>query len=236
MDKPIRFTWELYTGKIEQILLLVVCTTIPLLLIHSFATNYIYAITPQLTPLYSFGDIYYALLTILLYLWAQVPFIRLAYNEYVGEEKGVGDALLQFMLQGFTVFVFAVITAVVTTIGFMLFIIPGLLLLSIAFPIPYVTMFDGKPIHKSLREGFRLGRKHLLKIFGLLTFVGFVELVVGILITLWIFNITSSFAAQMVTQMALNVIIFPFFIILMSSFMIKWREGQRVIEVESQEA
>lgn len=67
MTNPLRYTWQLYTGKFEKILVLMLTTTLPLLMLHSFTTNYIYAITPSLDPVYSFADIYYGQLTILIY-------------------------------------------------------------------------------------------------------------------------------------------------------------------------
>ena len=76
MEKPLKFTWEIYTGKFEKIFVLMLMTTLPLLMLHSFVTNYIYAITPSGSAVYSFADIYYGLITLLLYLYAQIPYIR----------------------------------------------------------------------------------------------------------------------------------------------------------------
>lgn len=236
MDKPLRYTWNLYTGKFEKLILLMLGTTLPLLMVHSFITNYIYTITPSFSPVYSFADIYYGLLTVLLYLYAQVPYIRFVYNEYVGNEHSLRDSFYQFLVNGFTIFLFACIFSVFTTIGFMLFLLPGIILLSLVFPIPYISIFDEKSVWKSFKEGFRLGKKHFLKLFLIIFLSGMVELLFGIFITAQLFNITSSYAAQIITQMVLNLLFYPFIIILLTSYIIKWREAQEVLEVDAEEA
>lgn len=235
MDKPLKNTWEIYTGQFEKILVLMLTTTLPLLLVHSFVTNYIYAITPSFSAIYSVADIYYGLITLLLYLYAQVPYIRFIYNEYRGVEHNLRSSIYHFLVNGFTVFVFACIASVISTIGFALFILPGLVLLALVFPIPYISIFDEKSIWKSWKEGFRLGKKNFFKIILVVMLAGSAEFVFGIFVTYQLFNITSLFAAQMITQMTLNLIIYPFIVMLMTSFILKWREALETLEVKAQE-
>ncbi|SEP98218.1 hypothetical protein [Piscibacillus halophilus] len=235
MDHPLRNTWELYTGKFEQILVLMLTTTLPLLLLHSFITNYIYAITPSFSAVYSVADIYNGFLTLLLFLYAQTPYIRFVYNEHVGIDHNLRNSIYIFLVNGFTVFVFACITAFISTIGFALFLLPGLIFLALVFPVPYISVFDEKSVWKSFKEGFRIGKKRIVKISLLLFALGMVELLFGIFVTYQLFNITSSFAAQMITQMTLNLIFFPFLIMLMTSFILKWRESLKTLEVAEEE-
>ncbi|WP_430784486.1 hypothetical protein VBD025_08585 [Virgibacillus flavescens] len=236
MDKPLRYTWNLYTGKFEKLILLMLGTTLPLLLIHSFITNYIYVITPSFSPVYSFADIYYGLLTVLLYLFAQVPYVRFVFNEHVGKEDSLRDSVYQFLVNGFTIFLFACIFSILTTIGFMLFLLPGIILLSLVFPIPYISVFDGKSVWKSFKEGLRIGKKNFFKIFLIIFLSGLLELLFGIFVTAQLFNITSSYAAQIITQIVLNLLFYPFIIILLTCYIIKWREAQEVLEVNAEEA
>src|SRR5699024_180907 len=235
MEKPLKITWEIYTGKFEKIFVLMLMTTLPLLMLHSFVTNYIYAITPSGSAVYSFADIYYGLITLLLYLYAQIPYIRFVYNEYKGAENNLRNSIYHFLANGFTVFVFACIVSVITTIGFMFLVLPGLIFLSLVFPIPYISIFDEKSVWKSFKEGFRIGKKNFFKIMLIVMFAGLAELVFGIFVTYQLFNVTSSFAAQMITQMTLSIIIFPFIIMLMTSFILKWREALETLEVKVQE-
>lgn len=231
MNQPLKNAWELYTGKFEQILVLMLTTTLPLLLIHSFVTNYLYAITPSYSPIYSVADIYNGFLTLLLFLYAQTPYIRYVYNEHLGKEHNLRNSIYIFLVNGFTVFVFACITALLSTIGFMLFLLPGLILLALVFPVPYISIFDEKTTWKSFKEGFRIGKKRFVKISLMLFLLGMVELLFGIFVTYQLFNITSSFAAQMITQMTINLLFFPFLIMWMASLIIKWRDQIETFDV-----
>ncbi|GEL76469.1 hypothetical protein [Tenuibacillus multivorans] len=232
MENPFKNTWELYTGQFEKILVLMLTTTLPLLLAHSYVMNYIYLITPSSTGIYSVADIYYGLITLLFFLYAQVPYIRFVYNEHLGVEHNLRNTIYHFVVNGFTIFVFACLISILSTIGFALLILPGIIILSLVFPVPYISVFDEKSTWKSFKEGFRIGRKHFFKIFLLLILIGFAELLFGVFVTYQLFNITPSFAAQMITQMSLNIIIYPFVIMLMTSFILKWRNNLRTIEVK----
>ncbi len=235
MENPFRYTWEIYTGRFERILLFMLFTTLPLLLIHSFSTNYIYLITPSNDPVYSFADIYYGLLTILLFIFAQIPYIRFIYNEYHDNEKSFHDSIYQLVVIGFTVFIFATIVSFVAIIGFSLFVIPGFVILALTLPIPYISVFDKKSVWKAFKEGIRLGKRHFWKILLLIVISGVLEMVVGLFITAQVFNITNSFAAQLITQIVLNLVYYPFIVMLLSSCMIKWREEQEVLETSEEE-
>ncbi|WP_077327794.1 hypothetical protein [Virgibacillus siamensis] len=233
MKHPLKLTWELYMGEFEKVLVLMLTTTLPLLILHSFVTNYIYAITPRTTPIYSFADIYYGLITLLIFIYAQVPYIRFVYNEEEGNEYSLRNAIYIFFSNGFTVFVFACIVSILITAGLTLFIIPGLIILILFFPIPYISVFDGKSVWKAFKEGFRIGRKRFFKIALIILVSGVLELGLGILTTTQLIKITDLFAAQLITQMVLNLIFYPFIIFLVTFYIIKWRKSLQTLDVDN---
>lgn len=236
MKSPLRYTWEIYTRKFEKVLVLMLTTTLPLLLLHSYAVNYIYTVTPSVDPTYSFADIYYALLTILFFLFAQIPYIRFIYNEHTGHEYSLLNSIYEFLARGFTIFLFACIISLIATVGFMIFVLPGLILLAVVFPIPYISIFDEKSIWKSYREGIRLGKRNFVKIFLIIIITGLFEALVGAFVTINVFDISPSFAAQIITQMVLNLLYFPFVIMLLTSAIMKWRAQQDMLEINNEEA
>lgn len=236
MDKPFGFAWNLYTKQFEKFLILMLCTTLPMLLLHSFITNFIYLVTPPEGTLFGVADIYYGLITIIFFLYAQFPYIRFVYNEYEGHDHSLRNALFQFIVNGFTVFVFACIVGLLSTIGFMLFALPGMIFLSLVFPIAYISIFEEKSIWKAYREGIRIGKKNFFKIMLLLFIGGILEMVIGLVITYSLINVTQSYAAQVITQIVLNLIFFPFLISVLTAWMIKWKDAQRSLDIEVSEA
>lgn len=45
---------------------------------------------------------------------------------------------------------------------------------------------------------------------------------------------TPSYAAQIITQIVINIIIYPFIVFLMAAFTIKWREALTILSVEEE--
>lgn len=102
------------------------------------------------------------------------------------------------------------------------------------FPIPYVAIFEEKSVWKSWKDGWNIGKRHFWKIAILLTLTGLLEFLLGIYVTVQLFNITPSYAAQIITQIVINIIIYPFIVFLMTAFTIKWREALTILSVEEE--
>ena len=107
MDKPIRYTFSFIGERFEKVLVIILCVQLPLLLLHSAITNYIYAVTPNVGTIYSVADIYYALFTILFFIYAQIPFVKYTFNELEGRDDSLRNALYTFVVKGFPIFLFA---------------------------------------------------------------------------------------------------------------------------------
>ncbi|MES1047376.1 hypothetical protein BLX88_06525 [Bacillus obstructivus] len=232
MEKPFKYAIALFTSKYEKILLLIAIIQIPLLVFHLFLTNFIYAVTPFNGTIHSAGDTYYGFLTLLLYLYAQIPFIKLTYNDYMGHEKPLKNAIYTFLVQGFNIFIFAIVLSFLTTIGFMLYILPGLILFSIFIPAPIIAVIDNKSVWKSLKETITIYKKHWLKLLLYILVFGLFELAIGIVLNQLILGITTSYAALVISQIFLNTLFYPFFIVLLTSSTIKWRENLNMLNVE----
>ena len=230
MDKPFREAFALFTSRFEHILLLGVTILFPLLLGHAFLSNYIYAVTPNILGTTIISDIYYTLLTIQMMLFAQIPIIRYMFNEYQGHESSLKNAYFIFFANGFQFFVFATLASFLTTVGIILFLLPGLIILTFLYPIPFVAVMDNKSIWKSWKPGFRLGKKHFFKLFLLIITMSLVELLISGGITLLILSLTTSFAAQLLSHILLNLIFFPIITLIITGFIIKWREEIYTLE------
>lgn len=234
MEKPIREAFALFSNRFEHILLLGVTIVLPLLFLHSFLSNYIMAVTPTFFGTTIIADMYISFLTILLLLYAQVPFIRYMFNEYQGNDGNLRNAYYFFFANGFEFFMFAVLAGFVTTLGLILFFIPGLIIITLLYPIPFVAAMDRKSVWKSFKAGIRLGKKHFLKLFILVFLLAFIELFISSGLTLLIYSLTTSFAAQLLAHMFLNLLFFPIITLIICGYIIKWRE--EIYTLENREA
>lgn len=227
MDKPIRYTFSFIGERFEKILLIILCVQLPLLLLHSLITNYIYAITPNVGTVYSIADIYYALLTILIFIYAQVPFVKYTFNELEGREDSLRNAFYTFVVNGFPIFVFACLISILAILGFALFIIPGIIVLAVFITAPIIAIVDDKSVWKSIKESGLLFKKKFIKIILLISLWGILEMVIGMVLNGLILRITSSYAAIAGVQMITNMIFYPIFLILLTTYTLKWRDGLR---------
>ncbi|MBM7588264.1 hypothetical protein JOC86_004861 [Bacillus pakistanensis] len=227
MDKPLKYTFSFIAERFEKILIIILCVQLPLLILHSFITNYIYAITPNVGTIYSVADIYYALFTILFFLYAQIPFVKYTFNEFEGREDSLKNALYTFLVQGFPIFVFSCLISLFIVIGFGLFVIPGVIILSLFITAPIISIIDNKSVWKSIKEARLLFKKHFIKIILLITLWGVFEMGVGIVFNSLTLNITSSYAAVAGVQIVTNMLFYPLFIVLLTTNTMKWREGLR---------
>ncbi|MBS4179492.1 hypothetical protein [Lederbergia citrea] len=236
MDKPVSFAFSLFAGKYEKFLIIVFLVQIPFLLIHSFITNYIYAITPTFGSLFSIADIYYAFITLLLLLFVLIPFVKFTINEYQGNENSLKTAFYSFAVQGFNIFVFSVLLALAAVIGFMFFFIPGLIILAAFISAPIIALNDEKSVWKSVRESLQIFKKHFLGLIFCILLFSLLELGIGVFLNFIILSITPSYAAIMITQIFLNTIFFPIFIVVLTSLTIKWRENLSSLRLDKNKA
>jgi hypothetical protein len=227
MDKPIRYTFSFIGERFEKILVIILCVQLPLLVLHSLITNYIYAVTPNVGTIYSVADIYYALFTILFFIYAQIPFVKYTFNELEGRDDSLRNALYTFVVKGFPIFLFACLISILSIIGFAFFIIPGIVILSVFITAPIIAIVDNKSVWKSIKEAGLLFKKKFIKIILLLFLWGIVEMMVGIILNGLVLNITSSYAAIAGVQMITNMIFYPIFLVLLTTYTLKWRAGLR---------
>ena len=232
MSYPFREAFQFYTQKIEYIFLFAFTIILPVLLFHAFIMNYVYAATPLINGTTSVADLFYGLFTIILLTVAQVPIIRFVYNEQEGIEHPVRNAFFHFALIGFSVFLFAVLYGILAVLGTMLFLIPGIVVMLFLFLTPYISAIDSKPARRSWKEALRLGKRHFFALLLMVLGISLAEMLIGIISEHVVFSITSSYGAQLFSQMMLNMLIFPFMIVVVTLYVMKWRDDSLRAERE----
>lgn len=223
MDHPFKEAFQFYTKKIEYMFLFAFAVVLPVLIFHSFVMNYVYAVTPVINGATPGADLLYGLLTMILLTVAQVPIIRFVYSEQEGQERSVRDAFHCVALTGFSVFLFAVLYGILTVAGTFLFILPGVFIMLFLFLTPYLSAIDGRPTRKVWKEAFRIGKRHFFTLLFILLGIGLTEMIISIFSQQLIFSVTSSYGAQLFSQILLNMIFFPFMVVVVTMYVIKWR-------------
>lgn len=230
MNHPFKEAIQFYTKKIEYMFLFAFVVVLPTLLFHSIVMNYVYLFTPVINNATPGADLLYGLFTIILLTVAQIPIIRFVYNELEGHENPVADAFKTFALFGFSAFLFACVYGTLTVVGTFLFIIPGILIMLFLFLTPYLSAMDGKTTRKTWKEAFRMGKKHFFALLLIVLGISLIEMIISIFSQMFIFSITTSYGAQLISQILLNMIIFPFMVVVVTMYVIKWRNDSIRVE------
>lgn len=235
MEHPIRSAFSFFGQKYERLLLLVLFIQLPIILIQFFASNYILAITPANGALFSIGDIYSAFIVFILFFFTLVPFVYFWHFEETGHDQPLRQAFFQFALKGFHFFVFSAVAGLLVTIGFALFVLPGVILLSIFVIAPVLAIIDNQSAWTSLRESARIFKRQHWKIILLIACFGFGELIFSAIVQAIVLDITSSFLAIAICHIFLNTLFLPLFYLILASFVMKWKEELSLFSIDHQD-
>lgn len=235
MEHPIRSGFAFFGHKYERILLLILFILLPAIIFQFFASNYILAITPTFGAVFSIADVYNAYIVLTLFFFMQVPFLYFWHYEESGDEKPLRKSFYQFLINGFHFFVFSAAIGFLVTLGFSLFVLPGVILLAIFISAPVIAIMDGQSVWTSVRESFRIFKLHHWKIVLLLATFSLIEIIISTVMQIIIIDITTSFLAIAICHIFLNTVFLPLFYLVMASFVAKWRQDLSFLEIADTE-
>src|SRR5690606_430513 len=102
------------------------------------------------------------------------------------------------------------------TIGFGLFILPGIVLLAIFSMAPIIAVMENQSVWSSLKESTRIFKAQHWKIVLLIAVFGFAEMIGAYVLQLMVMGITTSFLAIVVCHVFLNTIFLPLFYLILA--------------------
>ncbi|MED4585370.1 hypothetical protein P9578_21535 [Brevibacillus choshinensis] len=222
---PLKESFHFYTQHIESLLLLSAVIVLPFMIVHNMTINYV-SFLAAITGAKVVSSFFNLFLLLLFFMVVQVPFAQYVITDLEGEERPLRRAFRTFAEQGISVFLFGVVYVLAVSIGMVLFVVPGLVLLILFFLTPYVAVVKGKAPWKSLRSAFELGKRHFVPIVGLLILTSVIEWGISMIGLFSVTSITTSFGAVFFTQLLLYVILCPFISVLFTLYTHKWSTEQ----------
>ncbi|KQL45165.1 hypothetical protein AN963_28135 [Brevibacillus choshinensis] len=222
---PLKESFHFYTRHIESLLLLSAVIVLPFMIVHNMTINYV-SFLAAITGAKVVSSFFNLFLLLLFFMVVQVPFAQYVITDLEGEERPLRQAFRAFAEQGISVFLFGVVYVLAVSIGMVLFVVPGLLLLILFFLTPYVAVVKGKTPWQCLRSAFELGKRHFVPIVGLLILTSVIEWGISMIGLLSVTSITTSFGAVFFTQLLLYVMLCPFISVLFTLYTRKWSTEQ----------
>lgn len=217
----LREPFRIYSKNIESILFISLIVLLPALLFH----NYIVTVSYYIATIYDntfFGDMTNILFLLVLFTICQVPFIAFTYGEMDDDENKLKKSFAVFLKFGFSIFLFAILYTVLSILGLLTFVIPGILILVFLFPLPYISVLKDQPVRRVWRTAFLLAKKNFFKLLSLLVLISFIEMIIGYLMNIGISYITQNSLAFVICNMLINLLVFPLLIIIISVNVKRW--------------
>lgn len=169
----IRESMDLYKSKFLTILLIGLTITIPTLFLYTFVVNYTtFPLRVFFIPIWP--DMVKLFFTMIVFPFIQIPFVSMALQyARIGDVK-VSRVYGDILKYGFSIYVISILSSVLITIGSLLLLIPGLVLMIFFMGIPFVAVVDDMTGWRGVKQSFAFAKTHFIQLMGwLLLFVLF---------------------------------------------------------------
>jgi uncharacterized RDD family membrane protein YckC len=172
---PMKESLHFYARHIESLLVLSAVIVLPFMIVHNLTINYINFLT-MITGAKAVASFFNLFLLLLFLTVAQVPFAQFVRSEQEGEERPLLRAVRAFAEHGFPVFLFGIVYVLAVSVGMVLFVVPGLILMILFYLTPYLVVMKQNSPWQCLRGALEMGKRHFVQIFGLMLSVSFPSL------------------------------------------------------------
>lgn len=222
---------SVYGNYFGKVVLLGITFVFPIQLIMLFSIDMITALALPIAQ-----EEVTLFLTIVAIVIAQIPFIYILYRDQLGEMTSLGD-IYKGIKKFFTpVYVFGLLYALIVTAGYVLFIIPGIIMAILFFFFPYYTVLEGKKgFNVHIKKAANIGFDKLPNIFTVFCFVIFIEALLWWLSSNLLIFVTDGVIPEfafLLIHVVLDVFVFPFLIFIIGAQFMDWAG----IDVDEEEA
>ncbi|MEF7566130.1 hypothetical protein [Bacillus infantis] len=211
MTESLKKSINLYTIYTKEIILIGLLFVFPIQLAFTFYINYITA------PFQYFGlplwtSLLQLLFILILFPFIQIPYISLVKYDMLEDEISMKKVIGDIFKNGFHIYILGIISAVLSLIGFLFFVIPGLVLMILFLCVPQSAIMNNAKWASALKKSINLGWK---KFFSLIILVLFFIVVDSIISGVTFFlsaGLTNSFFIINALLIFINCFIIPVFI------------------------
>lgn len=219
MVESIKKSISIYSLYFKEIFYIGLLFTLPIQIIYTFFINYVTA------PFQYFGIPIWTSLIQLLFILIIFPIIQLPYISILKYDMFEDDISMKmivddFFQKGFHVYLLAIICSILSVIGFLFFIIPGLLLMIFFLYVPQATLLNHVKWGSALKKSLLMGRTSFFPLLiTIITFVAIDSLVSGFVFFISV-GLTNSFFAVNLLLIIINTFLLPLFIFTISNIYI----------------
>ncbi|MEC2057619.1 hypothetical protein I6J18_12430 [Peribacillus psychrosaccharolyticus] len=151
-----------------------------------------------------------------------LPIISIVVQDTRHENVKIGPIYGDFFKNAFFIYMLSILFAIVTTLGFLLFIIPGIFLLVLFMGIPFVKVIDNDPFEVVIKQAYLFGKQNFMLLSSLLITFAIVDFVFTYLFSFIAIVFTEQMAIVNWTLLLINMFLLPLYIITVTKIYLSW--------------
>ncbi|MGD6879539.1 MULTISPECIES: hypothetical protein [Bacillus] len=211
MTESLKKSINLYTLYTKEVVLIGLLFVFPIQLVFTFYINYITA------PFQYFGiplwtSLLQLLFILILFPFIQIPYISLIKYDMLEDEVSMKKIIGDIFKNGFHVYILGIITAILSLIGFLLFIVPGIVLMIFFLCVPQTAVLNNAKWGSAMKKSIHLGWKKFLSLTLLVLFFILVDSIISGATFFLSAGLTNSFFIINALLIFINCFIIPVFI------------------------
>lgn len=212
---------HLYKKNILRVLLLGITVLLPIQVIYTILVNYvslpfIYFNIP-LWP--SIIQSVFMLISVFVMI---IPLVSIVIQDTRLQQVKTGKLYLDMLRYAFFVYIISIPISIITTVGFLLLIIPGLVLLIFSIGIPLVKMAENETLKGVVKKSIAFGKENFLNLCGFLLLFAAVDFIGTYILSYLAIVLTGQMAVTNWALIILNMFLLPLFVFAVAKQYLEW--------------
>ncbi|MBT2691249.1 hypothetical protein J7I93_24240 [Bacillus sp. ISL-47] len=212
---------ELYKKYFLRVILIGFTIILPIQAIYTLAINFI-AMPFEVFNLSLWTSIFQSIFMLMSLFIILIPMISLASQGTRTNTVKTGQIYGDTIKYAFFAYLISIPFSVVTTIGLLLLIIPGIILLVLFIGIPFVKVIEDETVPMVIKRSVSFGKENFIVLFGMLLLFAAADFLGSYLFSYLAIIISGQMAALNWAMMIFNMFLLPLFVFSVAKLYFSW--------------
>ena len=151
-----------------------------------------------------------------------IPLISLVIQYTRTGKVKAGKLYLDLLKNAFFIYLVSIPFSILTTVGLLLFIIPGIILLVFFMGIPFVKVIEDESFKVVLKKSISFGKENFISLCGLLLLFAAIDFIGTYLFSFLAIVFSGQMAVTNWTMMVVNMFLLPLFVFSIAKQYLDW--------------
>lgn len=217
----IKDAFHLYKRNFLRVLLIGITVIIPIQVIYTIVVNYV-SLPFIFFNLPLWPMVFQSIFMLMSIFMIVIPLVSIVYQDVRENKVKTSKLYIDMLRHAFFVYIVSIPISILTTAGFLLLIIPGLVLLIFSLGIPLIKMTEDASVKTVFKKSISFGKENFMSICGLLLLFAAVDFIVTYLFSYFAIVLTGQMAVTNWVLMLLNTFLLPLFVFALTKQYFEW--------------